>query len=160
MKQLKHILRILYNKIIRWIGGLFFDKRYLTSQFFRTTNYGSKWILNGIFWQKIMRINSHVPWPISPFNTVNGKAENIIFHPCSIDNFQGKGVYYQCFYNKIYIGKGTLIANNVGLITANHNPMNVQEHLQGKDIVIGEGCWIGMNVVILPGVVLGDQVIS
>lgn len=29
----------------------------------------------------------------------------------------------------------------------------------GKDVVIGSNCWIGMNAVILPGVVLGDRTI-
>lgn len=41
-------------------------------------------------------------------------------------------MYYQCELGRIFfIGKDSLIANNVGLITANHNPHNVQEHLRG-----------------------------
>jgi len=43
----------------------------------------------------------------------------------------------------------------VGLITQNHNPLDLDEHLPGEDIVIGDRCWIGMNCVILPGVTLG-----
>ena len=31
--------------------------------------------------------------------------------------------------------------------------------MPGKDIIIGKKCWIGMNSVILPGVVLGDHTI-
>ncbi|MGA2084600.1 MAG: DapH/DapD/GlmU-related protein, partial [Terracidiphilus sp.] len=32
-------------------------------------------------------------------------------------------------------------------------------HLEGKDVVLGENCWIGMNAVILPGVHLGARTV-
>ncbi len=59
----------------------------------------------------------------------------------------------------IYIGKGTYIAMNVGIITANHSLNNLDEHDIAKNVVIGKRCWIGMNSVILPGVVLGENTI-
>lgn len=31
--------------------------------------------------------------------------------------------------------------------------------MEGKDVVIGEKCWIGMNSVILPGINLGGNTI-
>jgi acetyltransferase-like isoleucine patch superfamily enzyme len=31
--------------------------------------------------------------------------------------------------------------------------------MDGKDVVIGNKCWIGMNAMILPGVHLGDNTI-
>ena len=99
------------------------------------------------------------PWPISPYITIQGDPENIIFDNDDLNNFQGKGNYYQCFDGKIYIGKGTYIAGNVGLITANHNVDDLDEHVQGEDIVLGEKCWIGMNAMILPGVTLGEQTV-
>jgi len=149
---------ILYT-IIRFIGGLFFKREYLTSQYFYKSKYGAKWILCGIVHQKICGHNRHIPWPVSHYNTVNGSYKNIIFDPENIDNFQGKGVYFQCEHAKIYIGSGTLIANNIGLITANHDPNDIQKHLEGKDIHIGENCWIGINAVILPGVTLGNKTV-
>ncbi|MGF6348662.1 DapH/DapD/GlmU-related protein [Variovorax sp. W2I14] len=36
---------------------------------------------------------------------------------------------------------------------------SLDKHEEGEDIVIGEHCWIGMNVVVLPGVVLGPKTI-
>ena len=60
---------------------------------------------------------------------------------------------------KIVIGEGTYIAPNVGIITTNHDLNNPDEHLGGEDVLIGKQCWIGMNSVILPGVVLGDHTI-
>ena len=57
------------------------------------------------------------------------------------------------------IGKGTYIAQNVGIITANHDLMEPDVHQQGKEVILGEKCWIGMNAVILPGVKLGDHTV-
>ena len=31
--------------------------------FFETQNVGWRWALNGVLWQKILRVNSHIPWP-------------------------------------------------------------------------------------------------
>ena len=55
------------------------------------------------------------------------------------------------------MGKDVWIAQNVGLITENHDPKNPENHLEPKNIVIGDRCWIGMNAVILPGVILGNN---
>jgi acetyltransferase-like isoleucine patch superfamily enzyme len=65
----------------------------------------------------------------------------------------------QNFAGCIYIGHGSYIAPNVGLITSNHDIANLDLHEDPKDIVIGKCCWIGMNAVILPGVILGDRTI-
>ena len=62
-----------------------------------------------------------------------------------MNNFQGFGNYFQNFSAKIVIGRGTYIAPNVGIITVNHNLKNLDKHLPGKDVVISEKCWIGMN---------------
>ena len=59
----------------------------------------------------------------------------------------------------IYIGKGSHVGPNVGLITTNHDPQNLDHHLPGKDINIGSNCWIGMNSIILPVVTLGDHTV-
>lgn len=54
---------------------------------------------------------------------------------------------------------GCIIAPNCGFITANHNFDEFDKHYDGKDIIIGDNCWIGMNSTILPGVVLGNHTI-
>ena len=59
----------------------------------------------------------------------------------------------------IDIGRGTYIAPNVGLITANHDLADLSQHVEAKPIILGEKCWIGMNSVILPGVHLGPHTI-
>ena len=59
---------------------------------------------------------------------------------------------------KIYIGDYTIIAPNVGIISANHDIYDYRVHKK-SEVVIGRYCWIGMNCVVLPGVTLGDHTI-
>ena len=95
-----------------------------------------------------------MPWPTTLTCHVS-KAENIYFHPDDLNNFQSSGTYFQNFGALIYIGRGSYIAPNVGIITSNHSLSDLNSHEEGRDVVIGENCWIGMNSVVLPGVVLG-----
>lgn len=144
--------------LMKLTGSLFFQKKCLKGRHFDHSLAGWQWLLRSIFWQKILRINGHIPWPVSPFIEISN-YKNIEFDVDDINNFQTFGSYFQNFNAKIYIGKGTLIAPNVGLITANHDPYNLDKHLGGEDIIIGKKCWIGMNSVILPGVKLGNHTI-
>lgn len=72
--------------------------------------------------------------------------------------------------NKIIIGNNVLIASNVQIYTATH-PIELKDRLVGNwnpetgeyfchtyalPITIGDGCWIGGGVIILPGVNIGN----
>ncbi len=72
--------------------------------------------------------------------------------------------------NKIIIGNNVLIASNVQLYTSTH-PIELSERLvpgwtpesgeyfcrtYALPITIGNGCWIGGGVIILPGVSIGN----
>ncbi len=144
--------------LARLVIPLFYDREYLCGRFFETQNVGWRWALNGVLWQKILRVNSHIPWPCSP-NIKISNPNNMHFHVDDLNNFQGFGCYFQNFAGNIYIGKGSYIAPNVGLITCNHDLLDPDKHQEGKDIKLGRKCWIGMNSVILPGVVLGDHTV-
>lgn len=71
--------------------------------------------------------------------------------------------------NKITVGDNVLIASNVQLYTATH-PVELSERLtpdwnpQSEEyfcrtyalpIIIGDGCWLGGGVIVLPGVTIG-----
>jgi len=155
---LKNVFIKILNPVLILFFSLFYDKRYLTGRHFTNSANGVIWCFKNILWQKLFRINSNIPWPTSPFIRISN-PDNIIFNPDDLNNFQTFGNYYQNFNAKIYIGHNSYIAPNVGIITANHNPLNLNEHLLGKDVIIGENCWIGMNSIILPGVKLGNQTI-
>lgn len=72
--------------------------------------------------------------------------------------------------NKIAIGNNVLIASNVQIYTATH-PIELEERLTPNwdiesgeyfcrtyalPVTIGDGCWIGGGVIILPGVSIGN----
>ena len=70
--------------------------------------------------------------------------------------------------NKITIGDNVLIASNVQLYTATH-PVELAEryvaNLETEQLIrctyalpikIGNGCWLGGGVIVLPGVTIGD----
>lgn len=72
--------------------------------------------------------------------------------------------------NKIEIGDNVLIASNVQLYTATH-PVELSERLThdwnaesgeyfcrtyALPIQIGDGCWLGGGVIVLPGVTIGN----
>ncbi len=82
----------------------------------------------------------------------------ITFDPSSINVFQQSGCYFQAF-QEIYIGKDCWIGQNTGIITANHDYFNPDLHQVGKKVVVGDKTWIGMNCLILPGVVLGPNTV-
>jgi acetyltransferase-like isoleucine patch superfamily enzyme len=141
--------------LLRVLGSIFFNKCYLKGKYFDTSLIGWKWVFRSIFWQKILGINRHVPWPVSPFILVSSPP-NIEFDNNDLNNFQTVGNYFQTYRGTIHIGKGTCIGPNVGIITVNHDPKDLSEYLEDRDVFLGERCWIGMNSMILPGVQLGD----
>lgn len=142
------------------VGCIFYDPKYLKGKYFNKYRYsqGWQWLMQTVFMQKIVGINRKVPFPVTFRATVLG-WENIEFDKDNITIFQKAGNYYQATKAKIKIGKDCFIACNVGIITANHDINDLTRHMPGKDVVIGAQSWIGMNSMILPGVVLGEKTI-
>ncbi|MCP4325919.1 MAG: acyltransferase [Alteromonadales bacterium] len=107
------------------------------------------------FFQKVLGFNRKVYWPVHFTSIVSGH-KNIY---AGIDTCPGymPGCYIQGI-GKIYIGDYTQISANVGIITANHELHDSTKHVIDT-VRIGKYCWIGMNVMILPGVELGDHTI-
>ena len=164
---LKKIFRALRRPFIRvlifftyCLGCLCYDKAYLQGPCFDRSHFtiGWQWILKYWFGQKILRKNAHIPWPVPPYTAVANPA-NIHFDPSDMRIFHTIGTYFQGIGAPVTIGKGTMIAPGVGLITANHRFDDVHAHQTGKPITIGAKSWLGMNAVILPGVCLGPETI-
>lgn len=153
--------KVIYSKhmliICRVFFGMFYKKEYLTGKYYEKKRLGWMWALRGIQGRVFGR-NRKIPWPVGK-NTLVSNGNNIKFHSSSINAFQMPGCYYQCHRGKIIIGKNLQIAPNCGIITTNHDVYNPENHIDGKDVNIGDNCWIGMNSMILPGVTLGDNTI-
>lgn len=88
----------------------------------------------------------------------------------SIKLIVGDGCYF-CNRNSflvggnIEIGKNVLVASDVCFISENHSidPVSEIEYKDQEilydDVKIGDGCWIGEKVIILPGVSIGTKTI-
>lgn len=64
--------------------------------------------------------------------------------------------------NKVTFGENVFVAPNCSFYTARH-PLDYKTRNQGleyaKEIKVGNNVWIGGNVVVLPGVTIGDNVV-
>ena len=94
-------------------------------------------------------------WPTDKTSRITG-VKNILIGKGTAPGLS-PGCYIQGI-GKITIGDYTIIATNVGIISANHNLYDYRQH-EECSVNIGSYCWIGMNSVILPGVCLGDHTI-
>lgn len=63
----------------------------------------------------------------------------------------------------IKIGKGSILAHGVEILSANHNynskdlkSLPFDERWDKRQVVVGKYVWIGANVMILPGVTIGE----
>lgn len=92
---------------------------------------------------------------------------------CNIHLGNNVSINMNCTFvdcNRIEIGNNVLIASNVQLYTATH-PVELSERLiqdwnpetgeyfcntYALPIKIGNGCWLGGGVIVLPGVTIGD----
>lgn len=74
------------------------------------------------------------------------------------NNFVNHGCYFMDG-GGIFLGKNVFIGPFCGFYTANH-PLNIAERNKGLEtalpIRIGDNCWFGANVTVLPGVRIGN----
>lgn len=161
LQYLRAAIGLCKKLVAQFIGMCFYKRRYLRGKEFSSYKYtsGWRWIMECFFIQKILGYQRHIPFPVS-FRMQVMNWEHIIFHVDDLSNFQKGGSYFQAAADAyIRIGHGTYIAPNVGIITANHDLNDLSCPAPGKDVNIGNNCWIGMNSVLLPGVTLGEHTI-
>lgn len=110
-----------------------------------------------LFYQRILRINSHVPWPVHN-TTIISNPKKIFIHPNNKPLGYSASCYIQSI-NEIYIGENFLHAVGLKIISANHSLTDYDEHDTVSPIIIGNNCWCGADVIILPGLKIGDHTI-
>lgn len=143
--MIKKVLKNVYGIVIR----IFFPKVHQTSGTAAPITFKT------YFFQKILGFNRKVYWP-THFTSVIANYKNI-----KIGIGTAPGLSPGCYIQgagKIYIDDYTIIAANVGIISANHDVNDIAKHKDSK-VVIGKYSWLGMNSVVLPNVVLGDYTI-
>ena len=69
------------------------------------------------------------------------------------------GMYVQAI-NGVRIGKNLRTGPGVKIISASHDVVDYEKHKSSVCITIGDNCWLAANVVVLPGVTLGNHVVA
>ena len=67
-----------------------------------------------------------------------------------------------CYINAadgLWIGRGTIWAPNVAIVSQEHGRDDLDHVPPTGGIRIGRDCWLGFGCIIMPGVVLGDRTI-
>jgi acetyltransferase-like isoleucine patch superfamily enzyme len=128
----------------------------LIRDIYRTAGTAAPITIRSLVLQKVFGFNRQAYWPMHHSSLVTCASRIRI----GIGTAPGlsPGCYIQGGCG-IEIGDYTVIAPNVGMISANHDPYDYSRHIQAPPIKIGAYCWIGMNAVILPGVELGDYTV-
>ena len=113
-------------------------------------------ILNFIV-QRIFFINSLTKIQVNYTSRVTA-YKNIKLHKdkTTLLSFAVSGGVYIQGINGVVLGKNFLFAPGVKLISANHD-MGSGGHVKIPPITIGDDVWVGTNVVILPGVTIGNK---
>ena len=149
-KKINHTLKNPFRVIIWFITRLPYF-RFLKS----TENSIEK--INFKMWynQKVLGHNKNAYWPVHKSSRVVGE-KNILVGIGTFPGFQ-RNIYVQGT-GKLYFGDYTIIAQNSGILSGNHDIHDYRK-LTPRDTKIGSYCWIGMNSVVLGGVILGDHTI-
>ncbi|MFT5337887.1 MAG: acetyltransferase-like isoleucine patch superfamily enzyme [Luteibaculaceae bacterium] len=108
------------------------------------------------FFQKILRINAHVPWPVD--------FRSKVIHPEKIQKGvicepgDSPGMYVNAA-GGIILGNNIEFGPNVVLSSVNHSKYDFREVGAKKGIEIGDNVWIGANAVITAGSKIGSNVV-
>lgn len=114
-------------------------------------------VLKFVFWQKICRINSSVPWPVH--------FTSKIIEPSKIKVSKyfvplGDSV---CNYidarNGIIVEDNVLVGPQVAIISRNHCKTDYYVYEESKPVVLRKNCWLATGCKILAGVELGEHTI-
>lgn len=117
-----------------------------------TTSSQSRITLRIWFMQKVLGFNKDVYWPVHFTSKIN-QYKHILIGVESCPGIE-PGCYIQGI-GKVYIGDYVRIAQNVGIISSNHDLYDSNKHDLTSEVHIGSYSWLGMNSIVLPNVILG-----
>ncbi|RJP50892.1 MAG: acyltransferase [Anaerolineaceae bacterium] len=111
------------------------------------------------FCQRLLGINNDMPFLVH-FTSQFVQSSRLHLGEGTWKSLFLSGHIYIQAGNGVYIGGNCMIAPGVKIISANHSIENPERNwLEDAPIRIGKNCWLGTNVIILPGVVIGDRAI-
>lgn len=114
------------------------------------------WFINFLF-QRVLRRHSKLDFNVNFTSTI---FESNIEYNNDISTLASFAISGHCYFqaiNGIKLGKNFLFAPGVKLISADHDFKNHANAIKEKPIIIGDNVWLGANVIILPGVEIGND---
>lgn len=122
---------------------------------FDATSYSKRSLLAICIYQKILRINGKVPWPVH-FTSKVKSPENILrgtrapgFSPwCYLDGRNG-----------IILEENVCIGPRVSIISMDHDLHNYDAYKKEQPIIIRKNSLLTTGCIILPGVELGEHTV-
>ncbi len=134
---------------------IYFCLSLLGGKAFANRAYNPFILLRYWFYQKILRINSNVNWPvhhtskvICPQNIYRGTRNPGMNRNCYLDARNG-----------IKFGKNVWMGPGVTIISMEHSLTNYNSYIKAPPIEIGNNCWLASNVTVTAGVKLGKHVV-
>ncbi len=134
---------------------IYFFLRILAGPAFADKKFPADKMLKHFFYQKILRKNARVPWPVHPTSVFKSPEKIQRGTRCP-------GLAPFCYIdarNGINIGKNTWIGPRVSIISMNHDINDYTKYSKSPPIRIGDNCWIGTGAIITAGVALGDHTV-
>ena len=107
------------------------------------------------FFQKIIRINGKVPWPVD-FRSKIVDWPNIDKGICC-DPGDNPGIYINAS-GGLKLGNNVNIGQNTIITTTNHYKYDHRKKSHTKGVTIGDNVWVGANVSIVAGTTIGSNV--
>lgn len=148
----KYIVNRLDDSIFRWLVKWLWPQ-YLRPRIGYAKNY--QIIRQYFFWQKVVRINSAVPWPVD-FRSKIVDWPKINKGICC-DPGDNPGIYINAA-GGLTLGNNVNIGQNTTITTTNHYKYDYRKLSHTKGIEIGDNVWIGANVSIVAGTKIGSNV--
>jgi len=140
------------NFIVSIFGFLFFRWAYPG---FDYHNFPFRLLMKCFMAQKLLRINSRVPWPVHWSSEVKG-FENIQRGP------ETPGSTICCYIdgrNGIIIEDNVWLGPKLSIISMNHDLLDYNNYIKAKPIRIGRDSLISSDCIILAGVELGPHTV-
>src|SRR4051812_23884142 len=120
----------------------------------------SVWILNTLV-QRVLRLDSSCRYT-KHFTSRVMHSQGLSIEEDCFKVRRSLAVSGGCYINAadgLWLGKGTIWAPNVAIVSQDHGRADLDAAPSTSGIRIGRNCWLGFGCVILPGVVLGDHTI-
>lgn len=147
------ISRNLVGRILRYIVSKFVE---ITGLHVPSDNIPLGILLADWIFQKVLLVN-HDCKDLTHFTSTVRMPDKIKLSRTAKLSLAVNGNCYLQGTNGIEMFDGVIFASGCKFISSNHDVKDIRSHVISEPIRIYENCWLGANVVVLPGVQIGSN---